>query len=69
MLQNVLPPFFPQHHSLNSEEFLLLSTDIKYSRLRPVLFYLDSACSFVIFMFENIISLFVDVILYRLDEN
>lgn len=69
MLPNVLPPFFPQHHSFDLEEFLIFPIRTKYSRLRPVLFYLEPACHFVVFMFGNIMLLFVEVILHRLEKS
>lgn len=69
MLHNVLPPFFPQHHSFDSEDFQLFPIHAKYSRLRPVLFYLAPGCHFVLFMFGNIKLLFVEVILHRLEKS
>jgi len=63
---------FSHHFSLSLtlwilESFYFFQLTI-YDKLRPVLFYSESACCFVMFMFENIVSLLVDVVLYRLEK-
>lgn len=64
---SALPQFSPC--SLDSEQFLLISTDVKYIWLRLLLFCLEFSCCFVAFIAEKKKGFKKKLIIYRLERS